>query len=118
MATQHLRLVGRQMELAPSHIDPHIVVRGHQIGVARESETHDIEQRRKALVRNGDVDVLKVNGISEVFGGAIECLLHDERVPNLSYPGGELELGHNSTHRAATPTWAGAQAWYEECAAR
>ncbi len=83
VTAQHLRFVGWQVELAPSHIDPHIVVGRHQIRVARESKTHHVEQRRKALVRNGDVDMFEVNGISEIFGGAIECLLHDERVLKL-----------------------------------
>ena len=31
---------------------------------------------RETLVRDGDVDVLEVNGIAEVLGGAIECLWH------------------------------------------
>src|ERR1700722_13066514 len=33
MAPQHLRLAAWQMKLAPADIDPHIVVRRHQIGV-------------------------------------------------------------------------------------
>src|SRR5262245_7615630 len=86
MAAQHLRLVGRQLELAPSHVDPHVVVGRHQIGVARESETHDVKQRRKTLVWNGDIDVLEVDCIPEVFGGAIKCLLHDQGVLNLHVP--------------------------------
>src|SRR5215475_6599993 len=111
MATQHLRLVGRQVELAPSHIDPHVVVGRHQIGVARESETDNVEQRRKALIRNGDVDVLEVNGISEIFGGAIECLLHDQRVLKLLCP--KVSWGHNSTHPATRPRLG----WHAKCAA-
>jgi hypothetical protein len=114
MAAQHLWLVGRQVELAPSHIDPHVVVGRHQIGVAREPETHNVEQCRKALVWNGDVDVLEVNGIPEVFGGAIECLLHDQRVLKLLCPEGELELGHNSISGRGAPSELGAQVRCEE----
>src|SRR5215510_808705 len=81
MAAQDLRLVGRQMELAAPDIDPHVVVRGHQVGVARKAEPRDIEQRGEALVRDGDVHVLEVDGVAEIFSGAIESLLHDWRVP-------------------------------------
>jgi hypothetical protein len=45
-----------------------------------------------------------VNGIPEIFGGAIECLLHSERVLKPSSPEGEL--GHNSTSGRSAPSWA------------
>src|SRR5205823_875647 len=76
MAAQHLRVSCRQMELAATDIDPHIVVGRHQIGIAREPEPGHVEQRCEMLVRYGDVDVLEMNGIAEILGGAIECLGH------------------------------------------
>src|SRR5262249_31880663 len=71
-------VVGRQMELAPADVDPHVVVRGHQVGVAREPKPGGIEQGRQPLVRDRDIDVLEVDGIAEVLGGAIEGLLHGD----------------------------------------
>ena len=77
MAAQHLRAAVRQMKLAPADIDPHVAVRDHQIGIAGQPEACDIEQRRQPLVGDGDVDVLEMNGVAEVFCGTVE-LLHGD----------------------------------------
>src|SRR5215212_3384673 len=66
------------MKLAPADIDPHIGVRHHQIGIARQPEACDIEQRRQPLVGNGDVDMLEMDRVAEILGGAVEWLLHDD----------------------------------------
>jgi hypothetical protein len=61
MAAQHLRIAGRQMELAAPDIDPHIVVGDVEIGIAGQSKPDDIEQAGDPLVRNLHIDVLEVN---------------------------------------------------------
>ena len=76
LAAQHLRLAGRQMELAAADIHPHVVVHHHQIRIAGEAEARAVEQLRDPLIRDRDVDVLEVDGIAEVLGGAVEGLLH------------------------------------------
>ena len=76
MAAQHLRLAARQMKLASADIDPHVGVGHHQIGIAGEPEPGDIEQRRQMLVGHLDVDVFEMDRIAEVFGGAVELLVH------------------------------------------
>ena len=75
LAAQHLGVAGRQMELAAADIHPHVGVVDLEIRIAGEAEARAVEERGYALVGNGDVDVLKVNGVAEVFGGAIEGLL-------------------------------------------
>ena len=72
MAAQHLRVAGWQMKLAAADIDPHVAVGHHQIGVAGEPEARDIEQGGQALVGDCDVDVLEMDRVAEVFGGAVE----------------------------------------------
>ena len=76
MAAQHLRLAARQMKLAAPGIHPHVAVGHHQIGIAGQPEAGDIEQRGQPLVGHLHVDVLEMDGIAEVFGGAVEGLLH------------------------------------------
>src|SRR5204862_2041685 len=76
MATQHLCLPARQVELAAPDIDPHVGVGNHQIGIAREPEASDVEQGGEPLVGDGDVDVFEVDDVAEIFGGAIIGLLH------------------------------------------
>src|SRR5438067_392130 len=76
MAPQHLRVSARQMKLAAADIDPHVAVGHHQIGVAGKPEARDIEQRGQALIRHLDVDVFEMDRVAEVFGGAVEWLLH------------------------------------------
>ncbi len=39
---QHQRFAGRQMELAATDIDPHVLNAGHQIGIARQPQPRDI----------------------------------------------------------------------------
>ena len=82
MATQHLCLPARQVELAAPDIDPHVGVGNHQIGIAREPESRDVEQRGEPLVGDRDVDVFEMDDIAEIFGGAIVGLLHGAAVPN------------------------------------
>ncbi|MBA7480156.1 hypothetical protein ES707_15603 [subsurface metagenome] len=77
MPAQHLRLAAGQMELAAADIHPHVAVGHHQIGIARQPEARDVKEGGQALVRHLHVDVLKMDGIAEVFGGAVEGLLHD-----------------------------------------
>ena len=78
MPAQHLWRAGRQMKLAAADIHPHVAVGDHQIGVAGEAEAGHVEQGRQPLVGDLDVDMLEMDGIAEVFGGAVEMLLlHD-----------------------------------------
>jgi len=50
MTAQHLRSAARQVKLALSGIDPHVGVGHHQIGVAGESKSRDVEYARQALI--------------------------------------------------------------------
>ena len=75
MAAQHLRRASRQVKLAPADIHPHVGVADHQIGVAGQPKARDIEQRRQPLVGDQHVDMLEMDGIAEVLGGAVKSLL-------------------------------------------
>ena len=79
MAAQHLRVAGRQMELAASDIDPHVVVGDVEIGIAGEPEPDHVEQPGDPLIGNLHVDVLEVDGIAEILGRAVVSLLHVAR---------------------------------------
>ena len=76
MAAHHLRLAGRQVELAAADVDPHVADAGHQVGVAREAEPGDVEQCGQLLVGNAGVDVLEDDDVADVLGGPI-VLGHD-----------------------------------------
>jgi hypothetical protein len=76
VAAQHLRLAGRQVELAAPDIHPHVGVGRHHVRVARQPEPRHIEQLRQPLVRDLDVDVLEMDRVAEVLGGAVELLVH------------------------------------------
>src|SRR6195256_4868303 len=76
MTPQYLRVATRQMKLAPADIDPHIGVRHHQVWVAGKAEPGDIKQCGQALVGHLYVDVLEVDRVAKIFGGAIELLMH------------------------------------------
>ena len=78
MAAQHLRMTGGQMELAAPDVHPHVVVGRHHVGIARQTETRAVIDLSRGLVGNIDVDVLEVDRIAEVFGRAIEGLVHPE----------------------------------------
>ena len=71
-----LRLAGRQVELAPADVGPHVVDARHQIGVAREAEAAHVVERRQALVGDAGVDVLQRHDIAEVLRRPIEGMLH------------------------------------------
>ncbi len=75
MAAQHLRGPRRQMKLALADIHPHVGVAHHQIGIARQAETGHIEKRCQMLIGHRDIDMLEMDGIAEVLGGAVEMLL-------------------------------------------
>ena len=76
VAAQHLWPAARQMKLAAAGIHPHVAVGDHQIGIAGQPDSGDIEQRGEALVRHLHVDMLEMDGVAEIFCGAIEWLLH------------------------------------------
>ena len=76
VAAQHLRIAGRQVELAAPDIDPHVVVGDVEIGIARQPEPDHVEQPGDPLIRDLHVDVLEMDGIAEVFRRAIIGLLH------------------------------------------
>src|SRR6185503_4775730 len=76
MAAQHLRIAGRQVELAAPDINPHVVVGDVEEGIAGEPQSDDVEQARDPLVRDLHVHVFEVDGIAEVLGRTIVCLLH------------------------------------------
>jgi hypothetical protein len=64
------------MKLAPPGVDPHVGVGHHQIGIAGEPKSRDVEQGRQALIGHLDVDVLEMDGVAEIFCGSIELLRH------------------------------------------
>ena len=66
---------GRQMELAAADVDPHVVGADHDVGIARKPEPGDIEERRQPLIGDGDVDVLELEDIADILGGAVEAWL-------------------------------------------
>jgi hypothetical protein len=76
VSAHDLRPAGRQMKLAAPGIHPHVGVRDHQIRIARQSQPDAVKQLRQPLVRHLHVDVLKMDRVAEVLGGAIEALLH------------------------------------------
>jgi hypothetical protein len=100
VAAQHLRVAGRQMELAAPDIHPHVVVGDVEIGIARQAEPDHVEQPGDPLIRDLHIDVFEVHGIAEVFRRAIVSLLH---------------VGHSALSPAAvffgpvSWTWSGAQ---------
>src|SRR6266540_7182185 len=67
MAVDHLWLSGRKMKLLFADIDPHVIQSHVQIGIAGESQTHNIEKRRHRLIGNLHVDMLEQNDIADVF---------------------------------------------------
>ena len=71
-AAHHLRLTRRQVELRLADVDPHVVDPGHEIGIAGETETAHVENGGELLVRDGDVDVLELDDVADVLGGAVE----------------------------------------------
>ena len=76
VAAQHLRIAGRQVELAAPDIDPHVVVGDVEIGIAGEPEPDHVEQPGDPLIRDLHVDVFEMDGIAEVFRRAVVGLLH------------------------------------------
>jgi hypothetical protein len=78
-----LRRRRRQMELAAADVDPHVGRAGHQIRIAREAETGDVEDGRLLLVGDRYVDVFQRDDVAEVFGSAIELSLHDSLHPRV-----------------------------------
>ena len=76
VTAQNLRFVGRQMELAAANVDPHVGSAGHQVGIAGQAETGEIEGGRHLLIGDGYVDVFQCDDIAEVFGGSIKSRLH------------------------------------------
>ena len=76
LAAQPLRLACDQVELAAADIHPHVVDAGHQVGVARQPEPADVEQRRLDLVFDLQVDVLQADDVAEILGAAIVLLAH------------------------------------------
>src|SRR5262249_14549158 len=75
MTAQHLRLAGRQVELAAPDVDPHVVVGDHQVGIAREPEAGAVEQPGHPLVGDLHVDVFEMDDVAEVLGRTIEVAL-------------------------------------------
>ena len=75
-AAKDLRRAGRQVKLAAADIHPHVGVGHHQIGVPGQAEAGDIKQGRQPLVGDLDIDMFEMDRVAEVFGGAVEMLLH------------------------------------------
>ena len=75
-AAQVLWRSGDQVELAAPDIDPHIVDAGHHVGIARQPDAADIEQRRQALVLDLQVHMLERHDVAEVLGAAVIGLAH------------------------------------------
>jgi hypothetical protein len=104
MAAHHLRRSGRQMKLAAPGIDPHVGVGDHQVRIARQPEPDRVEQLRQPLVRHLHVDVLEVDGVAEVLGGAVEVRLHG-RCPGRVFLGRTIAPSRPADHPPNTSRW-------------
>src|SRR5688572_21995981 len=114
MAAQHLRAAIRQMKLAPAHIDPHVGVRHHQVGIAGQPEAGDIKQRRQPLVGDRDVDMLEMDRIAEILCGAVE-LLHG-KILDKEWSVARMQrsaIRESFARRALTPDFAALHPGYE-----
>ena len=76
MPAQHERVAGRQVELAPADIHPHIVGAGKEIGIAGKAAAQQVEIARQPLVRDFDIDVFQRGDVAEALGLAIERVFH------------------------------------------
>jgi hypothetical protein len=70
--------MGRKVKLAAPGIGPHIGDRGHHVGIPRQPETLDIEQRRQTLVGDLNIDMLHRNNVAVILRRAIvfDCFGH------------------------------------------
>jgi len=82
-AAQHIRLPGRQMELAYPDIDPHVASARIEKGVAREAETGDVVMRRQMLVADANVHVPEIDDVAEILRRAVELLVCHGAIPLL-----------------------------------
>jgi hypothetical protein len=64
------------VELALADIDPHVGEAGVHVGVARQPEPLDVEQRCLRLVGDLQVDVLQTGDVAEILGLAVVTLCH------------------------------------------
>jgi hypothetical protein len=76
MAADRLRLADRQVELGAAEVDPHVLEPGHQIRVARETHTGDVEERRGLLIGNREIEMLQTHRVAEVFRAAVVHAVH------------------------------------------
>src|SRR5262249_17932601 len=79
---QHLRIARRKVELLLPEVDPHVLDADHDVRIAREPETLDVEGGRLDLIRDLHVDVLERHDVADVLAPPIVRLGHD----GLPYP--------------------------------
>src|SRR6266542_5964291 len=80
-AAQHIRLPGRQMELAYPDIDPHVASARIEKGVAREAETGDVVMRRQVLVADANVHVPEIDNVTEILRRAVVLFVGHGAIP-------------------------------------
>ena len=77
---QHLGLAGRQVELLPADVHPHVVHAHHEVGVAGEAHAHDPEDGGELLIGHPHVDVLERHDVAHVLPAAVVGVRrHDPR---------------------------------------
>src|SRR5262249_19434503 len=74
-AAQHVRLPGRQMELAYADIDPHVAGAGIEERIAGEAEAGDVVMGRQALIADADIDVAGLDDVGWLLCRAVEWLV-------------------------------------------
>ena len=83
MAAQHIRVAGRQMELALADIDPHVVGAGEHERVTGQAERRQIKLGRQPLIVDPEIDVFETDKVAEILGRAIVELLCHQGPPKL-----------------------------------
>ena len=91
------------MKLADPDIDPHVVDPGHQIGIARQPEPHDVEQDGDALIRHPHIDMAKLDHVADILGGPVEHRLGGLGVHRLS-PQVPVHTGGRLARKASIPS--------------
>src|SRR5262249_40188549 len=84
MAAQHIRVTGRQMELALADIDPHVVGAREHKGVASQAQRGQVKLGRQPLIVDSKIDVFKTDEVTEILSRTIVGLLCHQGPPKLS----------------------------------
>src|SRR5262245_55753720 len=69
-----LRAAARQVALGAPEIHPHVLEAREEVGIARAADAGDVEERRKPLVVDDDVEVLEVDDVADDVRVAVVLL--------------------------------------------